>query len=238
VSWTPPTSTEIGTVAKSGLAAGLSWWIAVAVTDVPDPVLGPLTAIVVVQVSVRASVRTALQRSAAVVLGVLLALAIGDALYLNGLTVAVLVAVSLGVAQLVLRLPPSAARQVPISGLVVLSAVTASPGTSGWQRGLDTVIGAVVGSWSRWGCRRLGWSTPVKPWRGWRMASVPSSGQWIPGYSKAGPRSRPRTGGAARARCASASSTKRTRQWATAGMRLAGTSAIGAMSTSSVATRT
>jgi uncharacterized membrane protein YgaE (UPF0421/DUF939 family) len=98
-----------------------------------------------VQVSVLASSLTALQRSAAVVLGVLLALAIGDALDLNGLTVAVRVAVSLGVAQLVLRLPPSAARQVPISGLVVLSAVTASPGTSGWQRGLDTVIGAAVG---------------------------------------------------------------------------------------------
>ena len=145
VSWTPPTSTEIGTVARSGLAAGLSWWIAGAVTDVPDPVLGPLTAIVVVQVSVRASVRTALQRSAAVVLGVLLALAIGDALDLNGFTVAVLVAVSLGVAQLVLRLPPSAARQVPISGLVVLSAVASSPGSSGWQRGLDTLIGAAVG---------------------------------------------------------------------------------------------
>jgi uncharacterized membrane protein YgaE (UPF0421/DUF939 family) len=145
VSWTPPTSTEIGTVAKSGLAAGLSWWIAAAVTDVSDPVLGALTAIVVVQVSVRASVRTALQRSAAVVLGVLLAVAIGDALNLNGFTVAVLVAVSLGVAQLVLRLPPSAARQVPISGLVVLSAVASSPGSSGWERGLDTIIGAAVG---------------------------------------------------------------------------------------------
>jgi len=132
-------------VAKSGLAAGLSWWIAGAVTDVPDPVLAPLTAIVVVQVSVRASVRTALQRSAAVVLGVLIALAIGDALDLNGFTVALLVAVSLGVAQLVLRLPPSAARQVPISGLVVLSAVASSPGSSGWRRGLDTVIGAAVG---------------------------------------------------------------------------------------------
>jgi len=127
------------------LAAGLSWWIARAVSDVPDPVLAPLTAVVVVQVSVRASVRTALQRSAAVVLGVLLALAIGDALELNGLTVALLVAVSLGVAQLVLRLPPSAARQVPISGLVVLSAVAASPESSGGRRAVDTVLGAAVG---------------------------------------------------------------------------------------------
>ena len=100
-------------MAKSGLAAGLSWWLALVVTGVPAPVLAPLTAVVVVQVSVRASVLRALQRSAAVVLGVLVALAIGDVLSLNGFTVGVLVAVSLGVAQLVLRLPAAAARQVP-----------------------------------------------------------------------------------------------------------------------------
>jgi uncharacterized membrane protein YgaE (UPF0421/DUF939 family) len=145
VSWTRPTSTEIGTVAKSGLAAGLAWAIAGLATGVSNPVLAPLTAIVVVQVSVRSSVRKAIQRSIAVVLGVLLALAIGDALDWNGFTVAVLVAVSLGVAQLVLRLPDAAARQVPISGLVVLTTVSLSPQTSAWQRAVDTLIGAAVG---------------------------------------------------------------------------------------------
>jgi uncharacterized membrane protein YgaE (UPF0421/DUF939 family) len=145
VSWTPPTSTEIGTVAKSALAAGLSWWVAQTVSSEASPVLAALSSLVVVQVSVRASVSTALQRSAAVVLGVLLALIIGDALVLNGLTVALLVGVSLAVAQLVLRLPRAAARQVPISGLVVLSAVAASPEASGWYRALDTVIGASIG---------------------------------------------------------------------------------------------
>ena len=145
VSWTPPTSTEIGTVAKSGLAAGLAWWIAELVTDIAYPILASLTAVVVVQVSVRASVRTALQRSGAVVLGVLIAVAIGDALDLNALTVALLVGVSLGVAQLVLRLPPAAARQVPLSGLVVLSAVAASQPGQGWRRALDTLLGAAVG---------------------------------------------------------------------------------------------
>src|SRR5262245_35385944 len=124
LSWTRPTSTEIGTVAKSGLAAGLAWAIAGLVTDVANPVLAPLSAIVVVQVSVRSSMRTAIQRSIAVVLGVLLALAIGDALNWNGFTVAVLVAASLGVAALVLRLPAAAARQVPISGLVVVTTVS------------------------------------------------------------------------------------------------------------------
>jgi uncharacterized membrane protein YgaE (UPF0421/DUF939 family) len=145
VSWTRPTSTEVGTVAKSGLAAGLAWWLALTVTDVANPVLAPLTAIVVVQVSVRASLKTAIQRTIAVVLGVLLALALGDALDLNGFNVAVIVFVSLGVAQLVLRLPAAAARQVPISGLVVLSAVSVSPESSAWLRAVDTLVGAGVG---------------------------------------------------------------------------------------------
>jgi len=145
VAWTPPTSTEIGTVAKSALAAGVSWGLAKVVSDEPSPVLAALTALVVVQVSVRASIASALQRSAAVVLGVLLAVAIGDALTLNALTVALVVGASLAVAQLVLRLPRQAARQVPISGLVVLSALAAGEGTSGWYRALDTVVGAAVG---------------------------------------------------------------------------------------------
>ena len=111
-------------MAKSGLAAGLAWWIAQVVTDLPAPVLAPLTAVVVVQVSVGAAgVRTALQRSAAVVLGVVVALALGDALGLNGITVAVLVAVSLGAFGAVAAAPTlRAARQVPISVLVVLTA--------------------------------------------------------------------------------------------------------------------
>jgi hypothetical protein len=145
LSWPAPTSTEIGTVAKSGLAAGIAWSLARAVTDVPNPVLASLTALVVVQVSVRASILSALQRSAAVVLGVFAALAIGDALALNGLTVAALVAVSLGIAELLLRLPRAAARQVPVSVLVVLSAVASEPGSEGWRRAVDTLIGAGVG---------------------------------------------------------------------------------------------
>jgi hypothetical protein len=145
VSWTRPTSTEVGTVAKAGLAAGLAWALAVALVDVTAAVLAALTAVVIVQVNVRASVRTALQRSAAVVVGVLTALAIGDALSLNAFTVALLVGVSLAIAQLVLRLPAAAARQVPISVLVVLTTVAASPNQQGWQRAGETLIGATVG---------------------------------------------------------------------------------------------
>ena len=238
VSWTPPTSTEIGIVAKSALAAGLSWWIAGVVTDVPDPVLAPLTALVVVQVSVRASVRTALQRSAAVVLGVLLALAIGDALGLNGFTVAVLVAVSLGVAQLVLRLPAAAARQVPdqrpgrAHGRDVEPAEPRLAAGRGHRRS-----GPRSGSWSRWCCRRRGWSTPARRSTGWRAASAACSRRWARGCSSPGPPSRPRSGGGRRARRAIAWSTRLPRRSATAARPRAGTSAIDATSTSSVATR-
>jgi hypothetical protein len=64
VDWVPPTSDEVGTVAKCGLAAGLAWWISISITDVPNPVLASLTAVVVVPASARASVFTALQRTA------------------------------------------------------------------------------------------------------------------------------------------------------------------------------
>ncbi len=144
--WTPPTSTEIGVVIKSALAAGLSWWLAGLVTGVGNPVLASLTAIVVVQVSVRASVRSAIERSVAVVIGVMAALAISRWLNLNSITVTLLVAASLGVAELGLRLPRAAARQVPVSMLVVLAAVSSSNEGQGWHRAVDTILGATVGA--------------------------------------------------------------------------------------------
>ncbi len=143
--WTRPTNSEIATVAKAGLAAGLAWWLARTVTDLPDPILAPLAAVVSVRVSVRASVRTAIQRSVAVVLGVFLALIVGDAIGLNGFTVGVLVAVALGIAEFVLHLPRQAATQVPISILVVLTAVASGQEDYGWRRAVETVLGAAVG---------------------------------------------------------------------------------------------
>ena len=144
-SWTPPTSTQIGLVLKAGLAAGLAWAIADLATDIANPVLAPLTALVTVRVSVRASISRAVLRSAAVVLGVLLALAIGDTIRLNGLTVGLLVAASLAIAELLLRMPTWAATQMPVSILVVLGAVSASQPNNGWWRAVDTLIGAAIG---------------------------------------------------------------------------------------------
>lgn len=144
--WTAPTKTEVATIGKAALAASLAWIVATAAGDTPDPVLAPLTAIIVVRVSTHATVWIAIQRSFAVVLGILVALAIGDAIGLSALTVGLLTGGSLVVAQLVLRLPRQAANQVPVSVLVVMAALATSRGSYGWDRALNAVIGAGVGA--------------------------------------------------------------------------------------------
>src|SRR4029450_734038 len=52
---------------------------------------------------------------------------------------------SLGLTQLVLRLPAAAARQVPVSVLLVLTTVAASPNQLGGRRVGETLIGATLG---------------------------------------------------------------------------------------------
>jgi Aromatic acid exporter family member 1 len=145
VAWTPPTRAEVAAVARAGLAAALAWLLAVALTDVEAPVLAPLAALITVRVSVHASIRSAIERSGAVVLGVLVAVAIGNTLGLNALTVGLLTSASLAFALLVLRLPRPAATQVPVSALVVMAALASGEQSYAWMRAFDTVLGAVVG---------------------------------------------------------------------------------------------
>ena len=145
IAWTPPTMAEVGAVARAGLAAAAAWQLAVAVTDEPAPVLAPLTALISVRVSVHTSIRSAIERSAAVVVGVLVALALGNALGLNAWTVGILTSGSLAVALLVFRLPRPAATQIPVSALVVMSALAAGEEGYARERVIETVLGAAVG---------------------------------------------------------------------------------------------
>ena len=94
-------------------------------------------------------------------LGVLLALILGDTIRLNGWTVGLLVFGSLAAAELLLRMPNWAATQMPVSVLVVLGAVSASQRTNGWWRAVDTLIGAGSGSRSL-ASPPPGWSTPAR----------------------------------------------------------------------------
>jgi len=79
------------------------------------------------------------------VLGVLVAIAIGNNLGLNAITVGLLSSASLAFALLVLRLPRPAANQVPVSALVVMAALATGEEAAAWVRAFDTVLGAAVG---------------------------------------------------------------------------------------------
>src|SRR5262249_11292839 len=87
VRWTRPAPSEVAVVLKAGLAAGVSFSLASLLTNVPNPLLAPATAIVTVHATTWTSLRVAVQRSIAVVVGVILALLIGDNVSLNGFTV-------------------------------------------------------------------------------------------------------------------------------------------------------
>jgi uncharacterized membrane protein YccC len=146
VPWTRPTTAEIAVVLKAGLAAGISFSLARIVTDVANPLLAPATAIVTVHATAWTSLRTAVQRTVAVAMGVIVALVVGDAVPINGLTVAILVTVSLALSVLLLRFSGGAANQLPITVLFVLAVVSLGQRSYGIGRAVDTIIGAAVGA--------------------------------------------------------------------------------------------
>lgn len=130
---------------KAGLAAGISFSLARLITNVPNPLLAPATAIVTVHATAWTSLRTAFQRSVAVAVGVIVALVVGTAVPLNGVTVGILVTVSLGLSVLVFRFSGGSANQLPITVLLVLAVVSFGQKNYGIGRAVDTIIGAATG---------------------------------------------------------------------------------------------
>lgn len=128
---------------KTGVAAGLAWFIAADVIGNNLPVFAPLAAVLTVQVTVWDSVSRGLQRALGVVVGVLLAYALARLLGMHVWSVALLVFVS-WVAGQVLRLGQQGAVQVPVSALLVL---VLGASTTGYavDRVVDTFVGAGVG---------------------------------------------------------------------------------------------
>jgi Aromatic acid exporter family member 1 len=127
--------------AKTTLAAVLSWELARQLTGSEAPVLAPLTALLVTQLTVVETVTESLQRVGSVVVGVLLAVGLASLLGLHWWSIGLVVFASLAVGQ-VLRLGASRL-EVPISALLVLVV----GGQSGVARArvLETLIGAGVG---------------------------------------------------------------------------------------------
>ena len=109
----------------------------------PPPIIAALTALLVVQATLSSTLLNGLQRVASVVAGVALAVLVVAAVGLTWWSLAVLVAASIIVGQL-LRLGPHLV-EVPISAMLVLGVGAAGVESVGGGRVVETLIGAAVG---------------------------------------------------------------------------------------------
>jgi uncharacterized membrane protein YgaE (UPF0421/DUF939 family) len=128
------------TIARLASTAVFAYLVALLLPVTSRPVLAPLTALLVIQVTLYQTLRSAIRRVGAVVSGVLLAVAlsswIGFTWWSLGLTIAV--ALAIGYA---LHLEDSVL-EVPISAMLILSLDTHAAGT--W-RIVETLVGAGAG---------------------------------------------------------------------------------------------
>jgi uncharacterized membrane protein YccC len=127
--------------AKTTLAAVLSWQLSIPLPGGP-PVIAPLTALLVTQITVVETVTGSLQRVGSVVAGVLVAVLFSETVGLHWWSLGLAIFASLALGQ-VLRLGTHWL-EVPISALLVL-AVGGQPGAVAWPRLVETLLGAAVG---------------------------------------------------------------------------------------------
>jgi hypothetical protein len=108
-----------------------------------QPLLAPLTAMLVVQVTPVSLLASGLDRVVAVVAGVSLAVAFADVVPLVWWSLGLLILVSITIGQ-VLRLRSNLI-EVAISGMLVLGVGSLDAGSAAWQRIAETLVGAAVG---------------------------------------------------------------------------------------------
>ena len=128
---------------KTTLAAVLAYLLAVWLlgNDVP-PLLAPLTALLVAQLTIFETVKSGVERVGSVVAGVLIAMLVTKVVGLTWWSLGITILASLVIGML-LRLGDHT-REVPISAMRVL-AVTGQAGTAAVDRVAETLIGAVTG---------------------------------------------------------------------------------------------
>jgi hypothetical protein len=126
---------------KTTIAAMVSYAVADAIGTSGAPVLAPLTALLVIQVTMYDTVREGLQRVASVVAGVLVAVAVAAVVGLTWWSLGAVVAVSLVVGT-ALRLGPQLL-EMPISAMLIL-AVGGDQDVAD-SRIYETLVGAAVG---------------------------------------------------------------------------------------------
>ncbi len=127
---------------KTTAAAVLAYQLARRLVDDPIPLLAALTAVLVAQITIFATVRTGIERIGSVIAGVLVAVLLSRVVGPSwwGLGIVIFAALLLGQ---VLRLGAQQL-EVPISAMLVL-AVTGQTAHAGFSRVAETLIGAGTG---------------------------------------------------------------------------------------------
>jgi uncharacterized membrane protein YgaE (UPF0421/DUF939 family) len=128
------------TIVRLAVTAVFAYLVALLVPGTSRPVLAPLTALLVVQVSIYQTLRSAVRRIAAVVAGVLLALGLSAWVGFTWWSLGIVIAAGLAVGY-ALHLG-DAVLEVPISAMLILSVGTRSAAT---QRVVETFVGTAAG---------------------------------------------------------------------------------------------
>ncbi len=125
------------------IAATSSYVVASLLFPDTQPLLAPLTAMLVVQVTPLSLLVTGLDRVVAVVAGVVLAVGFAAVVPLEWWSLGLLILASITLGQF-LRLRSNLV-EVAISGMLVLGVGTIGAEAAAWQRITETLVGAVVG---------------------------------------------------------------------------------------------
>jgi uncharacterized membrane protein YgaE (UPF0421/DUF939 family) len=126
---------------RSAAAATLSYIAALRITDVSAPLLAPLTALLVVQVTLFATLTTGVRRVNAVITGVLVATGFSTIVGLSWWSLGLLILTSLSIGHVV-RVSEFVP-EVAISAMLVLGVTQVTE--TALDRVVETIIGAVVG---------------------------------------------------------------------------------------------
>ena len=125
-------------------AAVASFVVAHTLSPNTTPILAPLTALLVVQVTLSSTLWSGVERVVSVMAGVLLAVGFSAVVGLTWWSLGALIAVSIVIGQL-LRLGPNLI-EVPISAMLVLAVGANAAEQAATGRLYETVVGAIVGA--------------------------------------------------------------------------------------------
>jgi hypothetical protein len=129
--------------ARVTLASVASYVAALVLFEGPPPLLAPLTAMLVVQVTPLSLLASGVDRVVSVVSGVSLAVLFAEVVPLSWWSLGLLIFVSITLGQ-ALRLRANL-MEVAISAMLVLGVGSFATGSAAWQRIAETLIGAAVG---------------------------------------------------------------------------------------------